>query len=85
MDGDILRRMLSKRFEVGRVYLEKENQAITRNRQKSKGGKKNVLFTEGWIEFERKKDAKMAGLALNGQLMGGKKRKNAFQMTDKLE
>jgi len=58
--------MLSKRFEVERVYLEKENEAISRSRQKSKGGRKKTLFTEGWVEFTKKKDAKMAALALNG-------------------
>ena len=66
MDGDILRKMLSKRFDVERVYLEKEHEAITRSRQKSKGGKKQVRYVEGWVEFDRKKDAKMAALALNG-------------------
>lgn len=78
MDGDILRKMLSKRFAIERIYLEKEHEAITRSRQKSRGGKKQIRYREGWVEFDRKKDAKMAALALNGQLMGGKKRKNAF-------
>ena len=32
MDGNILRKMLSKRFEVERIYLERENEAITRSR-----------------------------------------------------
>ncbi len=49
-----------------RIYLEKEHEVITRSRQKSKGGRKNVRFTEGWVEFSRKKDAKLAALALNG-------------------
>ena len=70
--------MLSKRFEVERVYLEKEHEAVTRARQKSKGGRKRVHYKEGWVEFACKKDAKMAALALNNQLVGGKKRKNAF-------
>lgn len=78
MNQEILRKILSKRFEVQRIYLEKEHEVITRSRQKSKGGRKNVRFTEGWVEFTRKKDAKLAALALNGQLMGGKKRKNQF-------
>ena len=78
MDSIILRKMLSKRFEIERVYLEKENEAITRSRQKSKGGRKSVRYIEGWVEFAKKKDAKLAALALNNQLIGGKKRKNAF-------
>ena len=78
MDSHILKKMLSKRFEVERIYLEKEHEVITRSRQKSRGGRKNVRFIEGWVEFTLKKDAKMASLALNNQLIGGKKRKNAF-------
>ena len=65
MDNDILRKILSKRFEIERIYLEKEHEAITRSRQKRKGGRKNVRFTEGWIEFATKKEAKLAALALN--------------------
>ena len=43
-----------------------------------RGGRKNVRYTEGWVEFALKKEAKLAALALNNQLFGGKKRKNAF-------
>ena len=32
MDNDILRKILSKRFQIERIYLEKENEAITRSR-----------------------------------------------------
>ena len=78
MDSIILNKILSKRFNIERVYLEKENQAITRSRQKQRGGRKNVRYTEGWIEFATKKEAKLAALALNNQLIGGKKRKNSF-------
>lgn len=78
MDSDYLRKLLTQRFEIERIYLEKEHEALTRSRQKSKGGKKRVHYIEGWVEFARKKDAKLAALALNNQLIGGKKRKNAF-------
>ena len=78
MTSETLRKMLSKRFEIERVYLEKENEAITRSRAKSKGSSKDVRYIEGWVEFARKKDAKLAELALNNQLIGGKKRRNAF-------
>ena len=37
-----------------------------------------MRYLEGWIEFETKKQAKLAALALNNQLMGGKKRHNKF-------
>ena len=65
MDMTILRKILSKRFDIERIYLEKENQAITRSRQKQKGGRKAVHYTEGWVEFATKKEAKLAALALN--------------------
>lgn len=38
-----------------------------------------MKFTEGWIEFDKKSEAKQAALVLNGQLIGGKKRHNMFR------
>ena len=73
-----LRRMLEKRFELGRIYLEAEHANITRTRKKT-GGNHKVKYVEGWIEFERKRDAKMCALALNSQLIGGKKRHNMYR------
>ena len=66
MDADLLRRMLEKRFEIGRVYLEAEPDYIQRQRKKQ-GGNRNKKYIEGWVEFLRKKDAKIAAMALNGQ------------------
>ena len=43
------------------------------------GGNRKVKYTEGWVEFCKKKDAKKAELALNCQLIGGKKRKNKYR------
>ena len=78
MSAEVLRKMLSKRFELGRIYLEPENPGATRMRQKSGKGSRNVKYVEGWIEFELKKEAKLAAMALNNQRMGGKKRHNKF-------
>ena len=78
MSQEVLKKILSKRFTIERVYLEREHEAATRSRQKMRGGRKSVRYTEGWIEFALKKEAKLAALALNNQLFGGKKRKNAF-------
>ena len=79
MSSEVIRKMLTQRFEVGRIYLQPEDPGMTRQRLKmNKKASRNIKFTEGWIEFERKKDAKLAALALNNQLMGGKKRKNKF-------
>ena len=77
MNADFLRKQLQKRFQIGRIYLEPEAEHITRHRQKT-GGNRKTNYVEGWIEFERKKDAKLAALALNGQLFGGKKRHNDY-------
>lgn len=38
------------------------------------GGNSGRTFTEGWAEFEDKKEAKTAAALLNGEPMGGKKR-----------
>ena len=65
MSAEVVRKLLSKRFEIERIYFEKEPDAATKARQRYNGGKKEVLYKEGWIEFARKKDAKMAALALN--------------------
>ena len=64
--------MLSKRFGIGRIYLEPENPGATRSRQKTSKGSRNIKYIEGWIEFDKKKDAKLAALALNNQKMAGK-------------
>lgn len=77
MNADYMRKEFSKRFKVGRIYLEAEPEHVTRTRKKM-GGNRKTNYIEGWIEFERKKDAKLAALALNGQLIGGKKRHNNY-------
>ena len=78
MNSDYLRKLLTKRFEICRIYLQAEHENITRQRKKS-GGNRKVRYIEGWIEFELKKDAKMAAMALNNSLIGGKKRHNQFR------
>lgn len=65
MNADYIRKEYSKRFKVGRIYLEAEPDYVTRTRKKM-GGNRKTNYIEGWIEFERKKDAKLAALALNG-------------------
>lgn len=47
---------------------------LVRKKRKKMGGNSGRNFTEGWIEFEDKKDAKMVAQLLNGEPMGGKKR-----------
>ncbi|CAI5974436.1 unnamed protein product, partial [Closterium sp. NIES-64] len=45
-----------------------------RQRRRAAGGSRNKNFTEGWVEFARKRDAKRVAVLLNGQPMGGKNR-----------
>ncbi len=46
----------------------------TRKKRKQRGGNSGKNFTEGWVEFEDKADAKRVAAMLNGQQMGGKRR-----------
>ncbi|CAI7841382.1 unnamed protein product, partial [Closterium sp. NIES-54] len=68
-----LRHLLSPYAEILRIYLTPEDPAA-RQRRRAAGGSRNKNFTEGWVEFARKRDAKRVAALLNGQPMGGKNR-----------
>lgn len=57
---------------IGRIFLTPEDHAAHTRRVKS-GGNKKKSFTDGWVEFVSKKDAKIAVETLNGNIIGGKK------------
>lgn len=57
---------------LGRVFLTPEDHARYLQRKKS-GGNKKKSFTDGWVEFVSKTDAKNAAAVLNGNIIGGKK------------
>ena len=59
-----IRSLLGRFAPVDRVYLAPSKHG-------SHGGR--IRFTEGWIEFVKKGDAKRTAALLNGQPMGGKK------------
>lgn len=67
-----LRSVLSRFGKLDRIFLKPEDQASYRKRVKY-GGNKKKRFTEGWVEFVRKKDAKMCAQTMNGNIIGGKK------------
>ena len=84
-----VRHLLSEYGEVGRVYLAAEDAAVRRGKRQSAtnaavngndSSKKKLAarapkrFTEGWVEFEDKEDAKRVAAALNGQPVGGRPR-----------
>ena len=58
---------------IGRIFLTPEDHAAHTRRVKS-GGNKKKSFTDGWVEFVSKRDAKIAADILNGNIIGGKKR-----------
>lgn len=72
MKPSALRSLLSRYGALNRIFLAPEDPAA-RARRKKAGGNKRVLFTEGWIEFVKKKEAKAACDLLNGRQIGGKK------------
>ena len=56
--------------EINRSHLRKEDASASQRRK----GHDN--FTEGWVEFVNRKDAKMCVSQLNGRIVGGKKSHN---------
>lgn len=57
---------------LGRIFLTPEDHATHVQRVK-RGGNKKKSFTDGWVEFTSKTEAKIAAETLNGQIIGGKK------------
>ena len=65
MNPSSLRKLVESKFPgVERIYMEQEKEHAHKNRVKS-GGNKKIKYTEGWIEFKDKKDAKMCALMFN--------------------
>lgn len=73
MDVGALRSRLSRMGTLGRVWLQKEDsEAVSARRQL--GGRRSRGFSEGWVEFSRRRDAKNAVALLNGQPINAAKR-----------
>ncbi|QIW99369.1 hypothetical protein AMS68_004887 [Peltaster fructicola] len=58
---------------LNRVFLTPEEHSSYLSRKKN-GGNKKKSFTDGWVEFVSKTEAKAAAEMLNGNIIGGKKR-----------
>ncbi|XP_055709456.1 uncharacterized protein LOC129805517 [Phlebotomus papatasi] len=58
----ILKEFLGEYAEVGRVYLQNSQTDDDEGTKK----KKRRRYTEGWVEFESKKKAKLLAMRLNG-------------------
>jgi ESF2/ABP1 family protein len=67
-----LRSLLEPYGKLNRIFLAPED-PTSHTRRVRAGGNKKRLYTEGWVEFLRKKDAKAACELLNAQIIGGKK------------
>lgn len=67
-----LRSVLSRFGKLDRIFLKPEDPASHQKRVKY-GGNKKKRFTEGWVEFVNKKDAKLCASTMNGNILGGKK------------
>lgn len=57
---------------LGRIFLTPEDHTQHSARVK-RGGNKKKSYTDGWVEFNSKTEAKVAAEALNGNIIGGKK------------
>ncbi|RDW80522.1 putative 18S rRNA processing factor ESF2 [Coleophoma crateriformis] len=67
-----LRSLLEPYGAINRIFLSPEDPASHSRRVKN-GGNKKRSFTDGWVEFVNKADAKHACELLNARIIGGKK------------
>ena len=67
-----LRSLLEPYGAINRIFLTPEDPA-SHTRRVRNGGNKKRSFTDGWVEFVDKKDAKHACELLNAKIIGGKK------------
>lgn len=67
-----LRSLLEPHGAINRIFLSPEDPASYKRRVRN-GGNKKRSFTDGWVEFVNKADAKRACELLNARPIGGKK------------
>jgi len=68
-----MRQLLSPFGALDRMYLTPEDPSV-RLRRKRFGGNTGKNFTEGWVEFRDKAQARATAQMLNGNAIGGKRR-----------
>jgi len=69
-----IRKLLSEWAPLKRIYCAVETAEEAKKRRKRIGGSKKPQLKEGWIEFEKKKDAVKTAEFLNGEYMSQKKK-----------
>ncbi|KAH7328242.1 hypothetical protein B0I35DRAFT_416925 [Stachybotrys elegans] len=67
-----LRTLLEPYGTINRIFLAPEDPTAHARRVRA-GGNKRRMYTEGWVEFVKKKDAKRVCDLLNAKTIGGKK------------
>lgn len=67
-----LRSLLEPYGTINRIFLAPEDPAAHARRVRA-GGNKKKSYTEGWVEFTKKKEAKAVCELLNARTIGGKK------------
>ncbi|ROV95264.1 hypothetical protein VPNG_08983 [Cytospora leucostoma] len=67
-----LRSLLETYGKINRLFLAPQDPHVHARRVKA-GGNRKKMYTEGWVEFVKKKDAKAVCELLNAQTIGGKK------------
>jgi ESF2/ABP1 family protein len=72
MKPSTLRSLLQKHGDINRIFLTPEDPA-SHTRRVRNGGNKKRSFSDGWVEFVKKGQAKKACELLNGRIIGGKK------------
>merc|ERR1711865_438529 len=75
MSVEKVRHLMEQFGEIGRVYLAAEDKTQHLQRKKS-GGNRKLRYTEGWVEFAKRRIARRVAESLNGTAIGGKKRHN---------
>uniref|UniRef100_A0A8D0H8X5 Activator of basal transcription 1 n=1 Tax=Sphenodon punctatus TaxID=8508 RepID=A0A8D0H8X5_SPHPU len=67
-----VRNLLGVHGEVGRIFLQPEERFI--RKKKKKAGTNAKSFTEGWVEFQDKRVAKLVAASLHNTPIGTRKR-----------
>ncbi len=67
-----LRSLLEPYGEINRIFLTPED-PVSHTKRVRNGGNKKRSFTDGWVEFINKAEAKQACELLNARIIGGKK------------
>ena len=72
MRPSTVRTLLSTHGTITRLFLTPETPSTYLSRRKA-GGNKKHSYIDGWVEFSRRRDARICVDAINGRIVGGKK------------